>query len=239
MVLTPRPPMPAQTEAFVQALRAFPAMPSVFNPWRDVDPVHDLGARSPCTRAEHLGRYLAERVGRARIILCAEALGYQGGHFSGIAMTSERILLGHLVKKGIQPHDVIAGGGSRTSRVTAKTPTLGANEKTATVVWGALKAAGIDTRDVVLWNAFAPHPMKQPNGWLTNRKPTPLELRLGKPLLEQFLAMFPGAKTVAVGRVAEGVLHDLGVRVAGQVRHPANGGATEFRSGLSQFLDRS
>lgn len=226
-------------EAFVSALQAFPVLPAVFNPWRDVDPVHDLGAQSPETRAEHLCRYLTERAGRARVVLCAEALGYQGGHFSGVAMTSERILLGHLAKKGIAANDVIAGGGQRTSRVTDKTPALGANEPTATIVWGALKKAEIDTRDVVLWNAFAPHPMKTQDAWLTNRKPTSQELKLGRPLLEQFLDMFPGARTVAIGRVSEEILGDMGITVAAQVRHPANGGATEFREGVGQlFADR-
>ena len=211
-------------------------MSAVFNPWRDVDLEHDIGAQSPQTRAEHLAQYLGERAGRARLVLCAEALGYQGGHFSGIAMTSGRILLGHLAKKGVAAEDVITGGGRRTCRVTARTPALGANEPTATIVWGALKKAGIDTRDVVLWNAFAPHPMKGPGLWLTNRKPTPQELQLGRPLLEQFLAMFPGAKTVAIGRVSEEILGDMGINVAAQVRHPANGGAKLFREGVAGLL---
>jgi hypothetical protein len=221
---------------FVSALQALPPLPAVFNPWRDVDPVHDLGPQSPRTRAEHLVQYLNERAGRAQLVLCAEALGYQGGHFSGIAMTSERILLGHLASKGIAAEDVISGGGRRTSRVTAKTPALGANEPTATIVWGALKNAGIDTRNVVLWNAFAPHPMKAPGDWLTNRKPTPQELKFGRPLLEQFLDMFPGARMVAIGRVSEDILGDMGIQVAAQVRHPANGGANAFRDGVSRLL---
>lgn len=230
--------MASAPDKFLDALRSFPALPGVFNPWRDIDPVHDIGAESPVTRAEQLHRYLSERVGRAKIILCAEALGYEGGHFSGIAMTSERILLGHQVSKGVLPTDVFSGLARRTSQVTPKTPANGATEKTATVVWGALKKAGIDSREVVLWNAFAPHPMKGPSAWLTNRKPTPAELRLGTPLLEQFLAMFPNAKTIAVGNVSEGVLGGLGVNIAGKVRHPANGGAAKFRQGVAELLRR-
>lgn len=229
--------MPTSASNFVNALRAMPALPGVFVPWRDVDTDHDIGEESPRTRAAHLEQYLEERIGRARIVLCAEALGYQGGHFSGIAMTSERILLGHLASKGVAAHDVIHGGGRRTSRVTDKTPALGANEPTATIVWGTLKANGIDPRDVVLWNAFAAHPMAAPGAWLTNRKPTAVELRAGRPLLEQFLSMFPGAKTVAIGRVSQDILGDMGVKVAGQVRHPAYGGAEEFRAGVLSLLD--
>ena len=228
--------MTSAPEKFLDALRSFPALPGVFNPWRDIDPMHDIGAESPVTRAEQLQRYLTERVGHARIILCAEALGYQGGHFSGIAMTSERILMGHHVTKGVLPADVFNGLARRTSKVTPKTPAKGATEPTATVVWGALKTAGIDTRDVVLWNAFALHPMKGPGRWLTNRRPTSTELRLGKPLLEHFLAMFPNAKTIAVGDVSETVLGDLDVAIAGKVRHPAKGGAAKFRQGVAELL---
>jgi hypothetical protein len=226
--------MTSAPERFLDALRSFPALPGVFNPWRDIDPMYDIGAESPVIRSEQLHRYLAERVGRARFVLCAEALGYQGGHFSGIAMTSERILLGHHVAKGVLPTDVFSGLARRTSRVTPKTPANGATEQTATVVWGALKKAGIDTRDVVLWNAFALHPMK--GAWLTNRTPTPAELRLGKPLLEQFLSMFPNAKTIAVGDVSKRVLGNLGVTIAGKVRHPANGGTAQFREEVAELL---
>lgn len=228
--------MTSAPDEFLDALRSFPALPGVLNHWRDIDPVHDIGAESPVTRAEQLRRYLNERVGRARFILCAEALGYKGGHFSGIAMTSERILLGHHATKGVLPGDVFSGLARRTSRVTPETPAKGATEPKATVVRGALKKAGIDTRDVVLWNAFAPHPMKGPGAWLTNRKPTPAELRLGKPLLEQFLAMFPNAKTIAVGDVSERVLGTLGVTITGKVRHPANGGTAKFREGVAELL---
>jgi hypothetical protein len=221
---------------FLTALKAFPALPRVFNPWRDVDPLHDVGLQSPAARANYLQRYLAERVGKARIILCAEALGYQGGHFSGIPMTSERILLGHMAKKDIHANDVITGDCGRTSRITRKTPPLGATEPTSTAVWGALKAAGIDTREVVLWNSFALHPMKHAEGWLTNRKPTKEELRIGLPLLEQLIEMFPAAKTVAIGHVANEVLDKLGVQVSKHVRHPAWGGATAFRTQVAQIL---
>lgn len=222
---------------FVCNLQAFPAMPAVFNPWRDVDPVHDLGARSPEIRSIQLERYLAERTGKARVLLIAEALGYRGGHFSGIAMTSERMLLGNMCDQGIAADDVILGGGARTSSISRRIPAAGSTESTATVVWGALKSAGIDTREVVLWNSFAAHPMRGAGMWLTNRKPSDPELLAARPLLEQFLALFPGTQTLAVGNVAKDILDAMGLPVAAKLRHPANGGAMEFRAGLTMALE--
>jgi hypothetical protein len=220
-----------QAEAFVQALQKFPSSPKVFNPWTDQDTEHDFSAKSADIRAEHLACYLAERIGRAKSVLIAEAPGYQGCHFSGIAMTSERILLGSHRHNDIHPADVFQGPARRTSKETSKPG--GFNEPTATIVWKSIKSSGVDPRDVVLWNSFAFHPMK--DGWLTNRKPTPEELSRGRYLLEHFLSLFPNTALVPVGRVAEDILGALKISCSGYVRHPANGGATEFRAGISQY----
>lgn len=98
-----------KAEKFVEALQNFPELPGVFNPWRDVDPLHDQSAKSPEIRADHLVRYLTERIDLADNVLIAEAPGYQGCHFSGIAMTSERILLGYQEHNNIRPNDVFHG----------------------------------------------------------------------------------------------------------------------------------
>ncbi|MCZ8254483.1 MAG: uracil-DNA glycosylase [Polaromonas sp.] len=222
--------------AFVDALQQFPTLPAVFNPWLDVDPVHDLGPISPQTRRSQLQRYLEERLGKARFVLIAEALGYKGGHFSGIAMTSERILLGHMAKKGIHAEDVIAGGGARSSRPGRPVPVDGFTEPTATVTWGAIKGLGIDPREVVLWNAFAFHPMRGAGQWLTNRKPTAEELAQGQAILLEFLTLFPGAKVVAVGGVSSELLRRLGQPAGAEVRHPANGGVPAFLAGMQREL---
>jgi len=219
-------------EEFVGRLQRFRKLPGVFNPWRDWDRDNDISRRSREQRAEHLVHYLREREGRARTLLVAEAPGYQGCHFSGIPMTSERILLGHQVRDGIAASDVILPAAQQTSRHAER----GVGEPTATVVWKNLKQAGIDTRSVVLWNAFAFHPMA--DGPLSNRAPTRDELKAGRRLLLECLALFPGARVLPVGRVAEAMLAGLGVECEAWLRHPARGGAGEFAQGLQARIAR-
>ena len=226
--------MHSKVDQFIEQLQAFPSLPNVFNPYADFDEDNDVSTQAREYRSEHLRRYLAERVGKAKLCLIAEAPGYQGCHFSGIAMTSERILLNHQAKNGVRSDHVIAEGAKRTSRDDGKFKALGANEPTATIVWGKMMSAGLDSREFVLWNAFCFHPMD--GGYLTNRKPTTTELDRGQHLLEAFIELFPEAKRVAIGRVSEALLAERGITTVGQVRHPANGGATLFRDGIQAIL---
>lgn len=214
-------------ERFIAQLAAF-SRPRVFNPWADHDRVNDFGPQAPAIRRDHLRRYLAERLGRARVLLVAEAAGYQGAKFSGIAMTSER----QLVASGEIGSDFFDGPRRRTSREAVRP--AGFTEPTATIVWGKMREAGLAGRDWVNWNTFAWHP--QGADALRNRTPTPEEFRAGLAALQAFLALFPKVPVVAVGEKARGVLAELAVPVVAAVRHPANGGATAFREGMEKFL---
>lgn len=207
-----------------------------FNPWYDRDPDHDCSSEAPAIRKRQLRAYLEERAGRARYLCVAEALGYQGGHFTGIAMTSERILLGHHEPVHGIPADGAFRGipARRTSKesVNAK----GMSEPTATIVWKALYKLGVDPYQVVLWNALAWHPFDRSEGLLSNRTPTDSELEAGGEALERILELFPAARVVAVGRKAEQCLDRFGVDYL-PVRHPANGGASKFRRQFSSIIN--
>src|SRR6516165_12560005 len=82
-----------QLDNFVRLLKASPSS-AVFNPWWQIDERNDVGPRCPSIRRKHLVVYFSQRFGKARLVIIGEALGYRGGHFSGIPMTSERMLLG-------------------------------------------------------------------------------------------------------------------------------------------------
>src|SRR5438552_15646544 len=81
-----------QLDRFVQRLKASPSG-AVFNPWWEVDRENDIGRIAPIIRRQQLRAYVQERLGRAKLVVIGEAIGYRGGHFSGIPMTSERMLL--------------------------------------------------------------------------------------------------------------------------------------------------
>lgn len=221
---------------FIQSLKRTPK--GLFNPWFHQDKTNDLVPYAPDIRRRQLQLYLTERQSRAKYLFIAEALGYQGGHFTGIAMTSERILLGHQQKMyGVKPEHVFRGEPPlRTSRLDLSEQ--GMSEPTATIMWGALIDLGIDPYDVVLWNAVPWHPYKTGEGLLTNRTPLTGEMEAGLKHLKTFISLFEDVQIVAVGRKCEQSLSELGVEHAG-VRHPANGGAPKFRWQLKELAQNT
>lgn len=207
-----------------------------FNPWFDRDTQHDKSTDAPQIRRNQLRAYLTERASTANYLFIAEALGYQGGHFSGIAMTSERILLGHHQSV----HGIPAEGTfCSVERQRTSHPQLnskGMTEPTATIMWKALKNLGVDPYEVVLWNALAWHPYDPEEGMLSNRTPTDTELEMGFPALRAFLDLFPDCRIIAVGRKCEHVLDNFGTEYT-PVRHPANGGAPKFRRQIREIIN--
>jgi hypothetical protein len=149
-------------------------------------------------------------------------------------MTSERILLGYQRDRGIDPENVLPGlEPRRTSR--PEKMKRGFTEPTATIVWGAITKAPCGPRAVVLWNAFPWHPYDERKGLLSNRKPTVREMEVGLDILGRLVTVFDTAQVVAMGRVAERWLNELGVRCR-PVRHPSQGGAADFRSQIASIL---
>lgn len=209
---------------------------NTFNPWADHDERYEI-ENAVAIRRNNLEDYLALRLGKARILLIAEACGYQGGHFSGIAMTCERMLLDlHPV---VDSAMVLGHQGNRTSR--KENPLLkpiqqakGFNEPTDSVVWSACLEAGLGPNDFLLWNIFPFHPYKKGN-LLTNRTPADDELAAGLACTRSLLSLTGPLPIFAIGKKSENTLTEAGFSVTG-LRHPANGGANIFRSQLKEAL---
>jgi hypothetical protein len=239
-----------QLDKFLRLLKASPSG-AVFNPWWQIDEENDIGPHSPAIRRKHLAVYFRERLGKSRLAMVGEALGYRGGHFSGIPMTSERILLGrqkdvvaalcerrNLLERadnGRRPAlQILSGIKARRTSKPSVCPD-GFSEPTATIVWGALLKPGVLPDEFVLWNAFPWHSFDPRRGLLSNRMPNKSEQLSGRPVLKAFLELFACEQIVALGKTAAAQLEQLGVN-ARCVRHPASGGAKLFRQQIAKIV---
>jgi hypothetical protein len=223
-------------ENFIRLLKKSPPG-AVFNPWWQVDKQNDMDSNTPVIRRRHLRAYLHTRLGKVKLAVIGEALGYRGGHFSGIPMTSERMLLGKKRDDGITPEHVFF---SIKPRRTSKPPECpeGFSEPTATIVWTTLLRLGLKPKQFVLWNAFPWHSFDPRHGMLSNRMPTKKERSAGLSMLEAFLDLFPRDEIVALGNVAASQLQELNVE-SHRVRHPASGGAKLFRQQIGKIVNEA
>jgi hypothetical protein len=187
-----------------------------FNPWRDRNPDLDV-EDAPAIRRENLRSYLSGFPTRPRLLLVGEAPSWRGCRFSGIAFTAEAQL-----EDGSFPVD-----GRRTSAFQG--PVL--SEASASLVWGSLQH---HFPDFLLWNALPvhPHPEGEPRA---NRTPGPSQVDDYGDLLRGVVETISPLRVVAVGRTAEGSLERLGIEHT-YVRHPAQGGARKFRTGMRELL---
>ena len=240
-----------QLDRFLRMLKASPS-DAVFNPWWQIDEENDIGPHSAAIRRKHLAVYFRERLGKARLAIIGEALGYRGGHFSGIPMTSERMLLGKqrdivaalyerrnlygAVRNGGHrpPLQIVAGITPRRTSKPEKCPN-GFSEPTATIVWDTLLRLGLKPNEFVFWNAFPWHSFDPHRGLLSNRMPNKSEQLFGRPVLKAFLESFACGQIVALGKIAAAQLEQLGVN-AHCVRHPASGGAKLFRQQIARIV---
>ena len=181
------------------------------------------GDRFNAVRRRNLELYF-EEIGEATMLLVGEAPSHRGDRLTGIAFTSETVMLagvnGHLGEH--------RGYGKATPGPQRST------EASATMVWGTIR----EMRPLpLLWNAFPFHPFHDGNP-LSNRAPTADELQIGAPFVEELLRLFPSIeRVVAIGNLASRSLTMLGIEHE-KVRHPSQGGKKKFVDGmarLSQF----
>jgi uracil-DNA glycosylase len=160
------------------------------------------------------------------LLIVGEAPGYNGARRTGVPFTSERILLA-----GVEPPGIY-GTGRGFAKATDDGRTSA--EPTATIVWREVQALGVFA---VGWNAypFHPHRLGQPD---SNRLPRAAEIAVGLPLLAHICQLYPTATVVAMGNTAARALTTLAIAHT-KVRHPAQGGATAFTSGLRALVKAS
>ena len=159
---------------------------------------------------------------KPNLLLVGEAPGYKGCRFTGIPFTSEFI-----IDKGIPEFNIFGTEqGYLTRNIKNKQ-----KEATATIIWDVLKENRILP---LLWNAFPFHPYKK-NNFNSNRQPNVVELIFGINILKQVIKHFSIKRIIAVGNTSYKLMikHDIECK---KIRHPSNGGKTEFQEGI-QSLD--
>lgn len=227
-------------EEFINTLQGFTKMDNVFNPWQDYDESHDFDESSPQKRCFNLCKYLKARE-HAKYILIAEAPGYQGCHFSGIPMTSERLILDDKNDtyglKGLkrtsdyhEQNNKLAKAKIYTTRYKegkniAKTVIKnGFTEPTATIVWKQMvDVLRVSPTNFVLWNAFPFHPWSEKYGILSNRTPNKNEIKDTKDILSKFISLFDEKEEIiCIGNTSHNTLSEI-LKID-KVHHPANGG---------------
>ena len=207
-----------QIENFVDAI-CEPSFPRMHNPWRDRCET-ELRPDGCVLRQERLRRHLDAP--NPRLLIIGEAPGYQGCRYSGLAFSSERLLM----EKAIPRMDGLDG-----ERITDRGKPW--SEPSATIVWGALYEHGLAT-DTVMFNAVPWHPEGE-RGMHSNRTPSAGEKAHGLTYVPMLLNIFPAIQVAALGNTASDTLTGLGVAHV-KLRHPANGGAGKFRAGLTDLV---
>jgi hypothetical protein len=205
-------------EKLISRLRRAELPENVFNLYRADDP--ELDARGGAARRrENLRRYL-KALSNPAFAFIGIAPGWRGARFTGVPFTDEHRLC-------------VAGScydrsGKRASAY---------KEATAGAVMGLLGAR----TDVVCWNIVPWHAHK-PGEPLTNADPDRETIGYGLEAIEfMFNRLYPNVKVVAVGQLPARELAGFKVQgreieVVANIRHPAHGGAAEFRAQAAELL---
>jgi uracil-DNA glycosylase len=209
-----------QVEHFVEEISK-PTFPKMFNPWSQ-NCETETEPQAFIARKERLKAHLL--CSETKLLIIGEAPGYQGCRYSGVAFTSERLLM-----EGQIPRLRYLKGNRLTDR------RLPWSEPSATIVWKGLKEHELEN-ETVLFNSVPWHPMGECAH--SNRTPTSEEQKVGNYYLKMFLSLYENVTIAALGKVASNNLTTLGVAHTA-LRHPANGGATKFRNDLAYLAKSS
>jgi uracil-DNA glycosylase len=147
-------------------------------------------------------------------------------HGAGAALRRER-LRDYLERNAHAPVLLVGeAAGYRGARVSGIPFTSerqltgsGPSEPSATIVRRTLAELGLEA---LCWNVVPTHPGTE----TSNRRPSRAEVEASRCFLQELAA---GREVLAVGRLAAAVTG------APYIRHPAHGGAAEFRAGLLRF----
>lgn len=203
-------------DRFIELLASTAATPGLFDPW-SMGNVDDAPGNGPTARVARLRLHVSSP--EIRWVACGEAPGYQGARCSGMAFTSEALLMDGAIPRLPAP-------GRLSTRA------LPWSEPSARILWGLFYKYGM-AEHTLLWNACPFHPFA--DSPLSNRAPTAGEVRLGLPLLELLAREHPKARFLAIGNRAAAALGQLGIEHVA-MRHPAYGGKNELEAQIKDLM---
>ncbi|MEZ5993990.1 MAG: uracil-DNA glycosylase [Planctomycetota bacterium] len=205
-------------EKLISRLRRAELPEHVSNIYRHDEPALDARGGA-AKRRENLRRYL-KALPAPKYAFIGIAPGYRGARFTGVPFSDE---------------DRLCFPGSCYDRSSTRDRAY--REATAGVVMDLLGSR----TDVVCWNIVPWHPHK-PGEPLTNVDPDAETIAYGLEALEYFFQrLYPETKAVAVGQIPAKALEGFkvdgkAIEVAATLRHPARGGANEFREQAAELL---
>ena len=187
---------------------------NIFNPWNDFDET-DISSNAPKIRANNLKKYLLNHK-NAIYVLIAESPSL-GARYSGIAMTSEKVI--NINNLEYEYSSAKSQDGKYVYELTAKK------------VWDEIIS---QKENFVMWNAFAYNIHEKEGRWFEN--PTQKELEQNIDLLNSFLSLFKNAKIITVGTTAKNALQILNFSNFESIRHPSNDFKKEFPKQFKKYL---
>lgn len=187
----------------------------LFNLYNTANPQFDL-PQAASIRQANLFSFLESLPEPPPVLLVGEAPGWHGCRFSGVPFTSEAQLA-----RGSLPFEGRLSSPSGAPHA----------EASATIFWETLKP---HHPHFFVWSSVPFHPY-QPGNPLSNRTPARQELQTFLPVLSEVIRVLAPNQVLAIGRLAQQVLDWLDVP-ARALRHPAHGGALEFKAGIKEAL---
>ena len=204
---------------FMTELDAVPVTDQAFNPWGGFSLDDALpGPSAVEARRDRLRRHLSAP--DVKLVIVGEAPGYQGARISGMAFTSEALLMDGAIPR-IDP----------TGRLTTRVKPW--SEPSARIIWELLYRNHI--ADVtVMWNAYPFWPMAPAENGYGNRTPMRAEVLSGQRLLTCLKTWFPTAIFAALGNKATESMGSLGIEHV-HCRHPAYGGKPVLEGQIAEI----
>lgn len=208
--------LPAVWDLFETHVFPAPSTEECFNPYRDRRDDLDV-PDAPTHRRDNLRAYLSCFDTAPPLFLLLEAPGPWGCRFSGVPVTSEAQLT--------DPDFPIAGTATSQKDVPI-------TEYSASIFWRVLRPV---FPHFFVWNSLPLHP-HDPDEPLSIRTPRRSEVRDWHELLRALLDVLAPERTVGVGRKGERALDEVGADPT-YVRHPSQGGANKFETGIENIVD--